>query len=86
MINIVIDDGTESIRSVLFHDVLPDIGLTELEDSERLFNQKQDLLGKEMLFSGSVRMNKFFNNPEFIINQVQKIDLDNLLNKLENKG
>ncbi len=86
LINIVIDDGTESIRTVLFNDVLPDLGLTELDDTERLFNQKQDLLGKEMLFSGVIRMNSFFNNPEFIVDKVNDIDLDNLINKLENKG
>jgi len=84
LINIVIDDGTESIRAVLFNDVLPDLGLTDLEDSERLFNQKQDLLGKEMFFSGTIRMNRFFNNPEFIVDKVKEIDLNNLMNKLEN--
>ena len=85
LINIVIDDGTESIRTVLFNDVLPDLGLTELEDSDRLFNQKQDLLGKEMVFSGSVRMNSFFNNPEFIADKVKEVDLDSLINKLESR-
>ena len=85
LINIVIDDGTESIRAVLFNDVLPNLGLTELDDSERLFNQKQDLLGKEMLFSGVIRMNSFFNNPEFIVDKVNDIDLDSLINKLESR-
>ena len=85
LINIVLDDGTESIRAVLFHDNLSEIGLIDLEDSDKLSHQKEDLLGKEMVFFGNVRMNKFFNNPEFIINKAKKIDLDNLLNKLENK-
>jgi len=86
LINIVIDDGTESIRSVLFNDVLPDLGLTELEDSEKLSHQKEDLLGKEMVFTGNIRMNKFFNNPEFIISRVTSVDLDGLINKLESKN
>ncbi|GAH26143.1 unnamed protein product, partial [marine sediment metagenome] len=67
LINIVLDDGTETIRSVLFHERLSDLGLTELEDTEKLSNQKENILGKEMIFSGNVRINKFFNNPEFII-------------------
>ena len=83
LINIVIDDGTESIRTVLFHDQLNQIGITEIDNPERLSNQKQDLLGKEMIFSGNVRMNKFFNNPEFIVNDVQEINIDELINKLE---
>lgn len=85
LINIVLDDGTESIRSVLFHEKIADLGITELEDPEKLLNQKEDLLGKEMVFSGNVRMNKFFNNPEFIVEDVQKINLDELIGKLENR-
>ena len=85
LINIVLDDGTESIRSVLFHETLPKIGITELEDSERLVNQREDLLGKEMIFSGNVRNNKFFNNPEFIIDEVLEVDLDELIGNLGSK-
>lgn len=83
LINIVLDDGTETIRSVLFHELLNDLGLTELNNPDMLSNQKQDLLGKEMIFSGNVRMNKFFNNPEFIINGIKQLNLDELLTKLE---
>jgi len=85
LINIVLDDGTESIRSVLFHESLPDLGITELENPERLINQREDLLGKEMIFSGDVRVNKFFNNPEFIINNVKNVDINDLIGKLEEK-
>src|SRR3989339_846299 len=63
LINIVLDDGTETIRSVLFHDKLTDLGLTDLENSERLMSQRRDLIGKEMIFKGNVRNNSFFNNP-----------------------
>jgi ssDNA-binding replication factor A large subunit len=83
LINIVLDDGSESIRSVLFHDQLQGIGITELDNPDRLSNQKQDLLGKEMVFSGVVRMNRFFNNPEFIVNAVQPVNVDELISKLE---
>lgn len=84
LINVVLDDGTETIRSVLFHENIGDLGLTELEDADKLSNQKQDLLGKEMLFAGNVRINKFFNNPEFIINSVSPVDVEELLTKLDN--
>jgi len=83
LINIVLDDGTETIRSVLFHERLHSLGLTELEDTEKISNQKQELLGKEMIFSGNVRINKFFNNPEFIVDEVKEINLDELVGKLE---
>jgi len=83
LINIVLDDGTENIRAVLFHENLPKIGLTELEDPEKLSFQREDLLGKEMIFFGNVRRNNFFNNEEFIINDVKEINLDELIKRLE---
>lgn len=83
LINIVLDDGTESIRSVLFHENISALGITELENPERLSNQKEDLLGKEMIFSGNVRNNKFFNTPEFIVDGVSEINLDELIGELE---
>lgn len=83
LINIVLDDGTESIRAVLFHENLPKIGLSELEDPEKISFQREDLLGKEFIFSGNVRMNKFFNNEEFIINDIKEVDLDGLIKNLE---
>lgn len=85
LINIVLDDGTESIRGVLFHDALSEIGITELEDSNMLSQQKENLLGKEMIFSGNIRNNKFFNNQEFIIDNAKEVDLDGLIVELEAK-
>jgi len=83
LLNVVLDDGTETIRAVAFHDHLADIGLTELENPEALMAQKESLLGKEMFFSGAVRNNKMFNTPEFIIEQVEPVDADLLIKELE---
>ncbi|MFC1710560.1 hypothetical protein ACFLZJ_00140 [Nanoarchaeota archaeon] len=86
LINIVLDDGTESIRTVIFHEGLKGIGITAFDDPEQLIKERENLLGKEMVFSGDVRMNKFFNNPEFIIDGVQELDHDALIAKLEEKA
>ena len=83
LINIVLDDGTGTIRAVLFHENLSKIGLNELGDVERLISQREDLIGKEMVFSGNVRMNKFFNEPEFIIDNVSEVNLENLIEELK---
>lgn len=83
LINIVLDDGTETVRAVLFHEKLKSLGLTSLDDESLLLQQRQNLLGKEMIFSGTVRTNKFFNNQEFIIDAVRELDLDELLNSFE---
>ncbi len=85
VINIVLDDGTETIRAVLFHETLKDFGINAFDDVNLLTQQRENVLGKEMIFSGNVRMNKFFNNPEFIVDSVREIDLDELIGNLEGK-
>ena len=83
LMTIVLDDGTGTIRAVLFHENLTKIGLTELDNIERLISQRENLLGKEMFFSGNVRMSKFFNEPEFVINDVNEVNLENLIEILK---
>ena len=85
LVNFVIDDGTETIRTVVFSDLLPSLGLTALEDANLLSQQKENLLGREMIFSGNVRINRFFNNPEFIVDGVKDLDIGELVAKLETK-
>ncbi|MGY4884673.1 MAG: hypothetical protein ACP5NZ_03810 [Nanobdellota archaeon] len=83
LINIVIDDGTETMRTVLFNENLSILGLKDLENPERLSHQMEGLIGKEMIFSGNVRKNNFFNNEEFIVDSVKEVNLDELITKLE---
>jgi replication factor A1 len=83
LLNMVIDDGTDTIRTVVFHDGLADIGLTELENLAELINQREKLLGKEMLFYGVVRNNRVFNTPEFIIEKAEEVNPDLLIKELE---
>ncbi len=72
LMNAVIDDGTETIKAVLFHDAL-----------QGFSHNKDEILGKEMIFSGDVRLNKFFNTTEFIIESVKESNVDEILKKLE---
>ncbi len=83
LINVVIDDGTETIRTVAFHKNVSALGLTELENLEELANQRANLLGKEMFFSGTVRNNRLFNTPEFIIENIEEVNPDLLIKELE---
>ena len=85
ILNLVIDDGTESIRAVFFHETISGLGLTDMDNPERLTEQKQAILGKEMIFLGNVKMNSYFNNQEIIIDGVKEINLDELIGKLETK-
>ena len=72
LMNMVLDDGTETMKAVMFHDVMQEFG-----------ENKEILLGREMIFSGDVRLNKFFNTPEFIIESAIEPELDEILKKLE---
>lgn len=83
LINMVLDDGTESTRAVLFHDLLKEIGLVSLDNSDELLNQKENLLGKEMIFTGNVRRNSYFDTDEFIVNEILEVNPDVLLGELE---
>ena len=87
MLNVVLDDGTETIRAVLFGDVIKKLGLTDEEiSSAEKFNEKKDnLLGDEKFFSGNFRTNNFFNRTEMSIEDVEGVDVDELVKELEAK-
>ena len=82
LMNLVIDDGTETIRAVVFHDALSKLGITKLDDDARI-EQREQLIGMEFIFIGNVRTNKFFNNLEFIIDEIKKVNLDELIQEME---
>jgi ssDNA-binding replication factor A large subunit len=86
LMNIVIDDGTETMRTVVFHDTLKGIGFEDLNNLEEILVKRAELLGKEMVFSGVIRNNKFFNNNEFIVNGIKEVNLDELISELEKKA
>jgi replication factor A1 len=88
LINLVLDDGTETIRAVVFSNNFPMLGILDWEnsDEEKIFLQRQELLGKEMFFFGDIRTNKFFNNLELNIDKIEEIDLGNLIQDLEKKN
>lgn len=84
LLSFVIDDGSDSIRGTLFSENLEKFFTKEeLEDSEKFAIKKSDLLGKEVLISGSVRRNQMFNRNDFIVDCFKDIDIDKLIEELE---
>ena len=83
ILNVVIDDGTENTRAVLFHEMVQKLGLTEYGNPDKIKEQKESILGKEMVFGGNVRMNSYFNNQELIVDSVQDINIERLIDELE---
>ncbi|MFH1307442.1 MAG: hypothetical protein ABIH72_01165 [archaeon] len=84
LITLVLDDGTENIRAVLFSEQINQLGFKELE-GEGFLREKEIMLGKEAMFSGSLRQNKLFNTKELFIDKIEDLDIEKLIEALENK-
>ncbi|MBT4135396.1 hypothetical protein HOD75_02465 [archaeon] len=84
LLNFVIDDGSDSMRSVVFSEQLEKMMTKdEIENPELFAVKKNDLLGKEMIVKGQVRVNSLFGNNEFIINGLEEVNMDKLIEELE---
>ena len=83
ILNLVLDDGSGTIRAVFFHEVIKNLGFNELENQPLFEQQKENNLGREIILFGTVRKNSFFDNLEFIVEKVEEPDLDKLIVSLE---
>jgi len=84
LLNFVIDDGTDSLRVVLFSDQLEKlISLDKLKDSLAFVDFKTDFLGTELSIKGTVRKNALFNNLELTGNEITRVDPNTLAESLE---
>lgn len=87
LLTLVIDDGSESIRAVLFGEAIKSLGISdeELFSLEVFANKKNSLLGEELNFYGSIRSNQLYNTSEMIVDKVEKLDSAQLIQLLERK-
>jgi len=85
LLSIVLDDGSSTIRSVLFGESINKLGFTDEEifSLDKFAEKKSYLLGEERIFSGSAKNNVLYNTTEFNIENSECIDLDNLIKELE---
>jgi hypothetical protein len=88
LLNITLDDGTDTIRSVAFGDQINSLGLTDdqIFSLEEFNKAKPNLLGEEKLFAGQIRLNSFSNTNEFTIQGVEDINPQELVKELEAKA
>ena len=88
LVNFVLDDGTDSLRCVLFGDQIYQLGLTEEEvfNIDKFLEKKNSVLGEELIFSGMIRSNTLYNTNEFNIEKVEKVDAAMLMKELEQKA
>jgi len=88
LLNVVLDDGTDSIRSVLFGDNIYQLGLNEEEvfNIEKFMEKKNSILGEEKFFIGNVKTNALYNTMEFNVEKVEDVNVNELMTELEKKG
>jgi len=86
ILNFVLDDGTETIRVVMFSDQINTlIPEEDLKDAEKATALRDDLMGTEIYLSGIVKKNQLFENLEIVASSVEKIDVEKLIEKLNEK-
>ncbi len=84
LLSLVLDDGTETIRAVLFSEQIEKlISKEELENSDLFIKKREEILGKEMFFLGQVRKNRIYDNLEFFVADIKEVDIDKLIEELE---
>ncbi len=92
VLNLIVDDGTETIRTVFFRNqTIKLLNSTEEKIQEYRINQalfedvKTALLGEQLKLVGRVKKNEFFQRIEFIVNTSQLADPKEELELLEKR-
>lgn len=87
VLTLIVDDGTGSIRAIIFTDQLKKIASEqELESIETFAEKRKELLGKEIILEGNIRKNRLTENLEIFVNDIKDIELDKLIEELEAKA
>ncbi len=84
ILTLILDDGSGSIRAILFSEQIKKIATeAELESAEAFMPKRKELLGNEIFVEGSARKNKFTENIELFVNDIQNVELEKLIEELE---
>jgi hypothetical protein len=85
LLNLVLDDGSETIRAVLFNEEMKLLFDDDFENIDSFIGKRDEVLGEEFFFSGNIRQNKMFNNLEIFIESINKVEPEKLVEQLESK-
>jgi hypothetical protein len=88
LLTITIDDGTETLRGVIFGEQINQLGLTDEQifSTEEYNKIKDKIIGEEKYFSGQIRTNQMFNTTEFAVQKIEAVDPNELIKELETKN
>jgi ssDNA-binding replication factor A large subunit len=88
LINFVLDDGSATMRAVLFGEnikKLLSVSDDELFLLDSLNLKRAEIIGEERVFTGNFRMNSFSNNLEFSVRGVDDFSVSELVKEFEQK-
>jgi len=87
LLSLILDDGSETMRGVIFGEEINSLGLTneEIFSLEEYTKVKDKFIGEERVFTGNIKNNALYNTIEFNIETIESPDLDLLLKELESK-
>jgi len=87
----IVDDGTDSIRTVFFRDQAKAITslepstLSSMSQDEAMNLIRQNALGNEIIMRGRIQKNKIFETLEMIVNDVKELNIEEESKKLINE-
>ncbi len=76
----IIDDGTGNMRAVFFRENAEKVLGMKKDEAKKIFDNEKTLLGridlgKEFIFQGQARRNAYFDRLEFIVNNIEDVDV-----------
>ena len=77
-----IDDGTGTLRAVLFGEKAKEIYGDKFPGDESLQEAENKLLGRDFIFSGSIRKNELLDRLEIVVDSLREIDFFDEYNRL----
>ena len=83
ILNLILDDGTGSVRGVLFTDQVKQIAEEASVSTEAFMPKRAEMMGKEFIIEASARKNKLSEELELIASEVREVDVDELIKELE---
>ena len=87
LINVILDDGSESIRGLLSNELALKLGLEEEDifSLEKFYEKKSSLIGEEKYFVGNIRNNTLYNAIEFNVENIENFNVEDLIKDFEKK-
>lgn len=85
LLNVLLDDGSEALRAVLFGEQIKLLGLddNDIFSLEAFALKKDSFLGEEYVFTGNLRTNALYNTTELIIEAVEAVNPEKLIAELQ---